>query len=777
MAEMLFKTKGNASPSGKPRVYFTCHKDDFDQYFEQVCEYIFKSHDCAVYYTSDMNEAISDDDKVTDLESNNLFVVPVTFKLLSTPNRAMDEDIKFALDKHIPVLPLVMESGLDAIYSRTDKFGELQYLSPFSNDATEVSFDEKLKKYLESILVSDEMAKRVRAAFDAYIFLSYRKKDRKYANQLMRIIHNKPECRDIAIWYDEFLTPGESFRENIDKILADSKLFTLLVTPNLLEDHNFVMEQEYPAAIKSGIGILPAEMEETDHVSLAKKYANLPEISNPYDDETFRNRLVDTLSSLAIKSNDDDPEHNFLIGLAYLDGIDVEVNRERALELITSAADSELPEAMEKLFFMYHDGIGVKLDYRKATELAEKLMNYYSNTYGESDEKTLTWTNNLALSYRSVGKYSEAAVLSEKAYHLGVRILGEKHPKTLIYLDNLSMANAHIGKYDIALEQSEKTYQLRLEILGEKHPKSLTSLSNLATAHTYMGNYGRALELCEKSYQLRLEIYGEKHSKTFTGLSNLSTAYSNVRNYSKAIETTEKAYQLRLEALGETHPDTLNTLNNLASHYNSVGNYSKALEIGQKVYPLRYEILGEKHPDTISSLDILAEAYNALGNYASASELFGKLYRLKAERFGEKSLKTLKTLSNYALSLYKGRDYYKAFEMYFHLYEYRLELFGINNPKTLSALHSVGVLLLRLKEYGRAITVFENMYEIRLAASGESDANTVKSLINLGEAYQQASNIPKAVECFEKAYKTRLETLGADHEDTIAVKKLLDKIK
>ena len=66
------------------------------------------------------------------------------------------------------------------------------------------------------------MAKRVRAAFDAYIFLSYRKKDRKYANELMRLIHSNPECRDIAIWFDEFLTPGESFKENIEKILDRS---------------------------------------------------------------------------------------------------------------------------------------------------------------------------------------------------------------------------------------------------------------------------------------------------------------------------------------------------------------------------------------------------------------------------------------------------------------------------------------------------------------------------------------------------------------------------
>ena len=29
MANMLFKTKGNAAPNGKPRVYFTCHPEDF----------------------------------------------------------------------------------------------------------------------------------------------------------------------------------------------------------------------------------------------------------------------------------------------------------------------------------------------------------------------------------------------------------------------------------------------------------------------------------------------------------------------------------------------------------------------------------------------------------------------------------------------------------------------------------------------------------------------------------------------------------------------------
>ena len=42
----------------------------------------------------------------------------------------------------------MMEQGIDSIYSQPDKFGELQYLKPYSTDITEISYEEKLKKYL-----------------------------------------------------------------------------------------------------------------------------------------------------------------------------------------------------------------------------------------------------------------------------------------------------------------------------------------------------------------------------------------------------------------------------------------------------------------------------------------------------------------------------------------------------------------------------------------------------------------------------------------------------
>ena len=279
MASVLWRTKGNSNPSGKPRVYFTCHPEDFEKYCGRICDDIWKTHDCAIFYTANMSEVIEEQDKETDLGSNNLFVVPVTFRLLTQPCRAMDVDLAYAMENHIRILPFVMEDHPDqSFYDKySEKFGKRQYLHPNSGDDTELPYEEKLKQNLESALISGKMAQRIREAFDAYVFLSYRKKDRRYANELMRLIHKNPECRDVAIWYDEFLGAGEDFEKNIDTALEKSKLFALLVTPSLLEYQengkpNFVMEKEYPAACRAGKMILPAEMKQFTVSVLADPY-------------------------------------------------------------------------------------------------------------------------------------------------------------------------------------------------------------------------------------------------------------------------------------------------------------------------------------------------------------------------------------------------------------------------------------------------------------------------------------------------------------------------
>lgn len=781
MADMLCRTKGNTSPKGKPRVYFTCHPGDFDRYFETVCSHIFKTHDCAVFCTGDMTREIPEQDRVTDLESHSLFVIPVTFKLLSEPNRAMDEDFPYAVEHHIPVLPLMMEPGLDALYARPDRFGQLQYLNLCSTDTTEISYEEKLKKYLESVLIGDELAARVRAAFDAYIFLSYRKKDRRYANELMRMIHRYPQCRDIAIWYDEFLTPGENFRESIDKILENSRLFALLVTPNLLEEPegrpNFVMGEEYPAARRAGIDVLPAEMVETDKDTLREKFQDIPPCVDPRDDDAFRARLLETVSRLARTANDGDPVHNYLIGLAYLDGIDVEVDRRRALELITGAAEQNLPEAMEKLYHMYDTGTGTGLNYREAARWAEQVTEYCRQQYGEAHSDTLVWMSNTAAAYTNLGEYKKAKTLTEHAFELNCRIHGETHSNSLGLLSNLAVICFHLGEFQKSTALIEKTYTLCCSHLGEDHPYTLTLLNNLASFCNDLDDKQKALELNKKAYTLRCSTLGEEHPDTLITLSNLAAAYCGAGDFQKALELNEKAYTLFCKILREDHPSTLIALSNLAFTHGILGNAQQELELTERAYALRCKVLGENHPDTVAILSELSSVYDSRGSQQKALEAYRKLYALRCKTLGENHPDTLTALNKLALTHDELGDLQAALELYEKVFAQRWSVLGENHPDTLTSINNLALIYDDLGNYQNARILYEKMYELQCTSLGEEDPDTLATLSRLALACYSLADYPRSAALMEQVYIARQKVLGPGHPETLAALENLNAIK
>ena len=364
MGNLKYKARGNSSPHGKPRVYFCCHPEDFEVYFQSVTDEILAMQNCTVWYAD--RDTVRDEEFLADLRQIQLFVMPITKKLLSTPNDALDVEFGFAVKNHIPVLPLMQESGLEEEFNK--KCGDLQFLDKHTVDETAIQYEEKLQNYLESVLVGDTIAEKIRASFDAYAFLSYRKKDRKYAQELMRLIHRNEFCRDIAIWYDEFLIPGENFNHSIEDALHKSDLFVLAVTPNLVNETNYIMTTEYPMARTEGKPILPAELVPTDRVQLSEKFDEIPDPADAYSEAELSEALLASFQHVATKENDSSPQHNYYIGLAYLSGIDVEVDYERAIQLITDAAECGLDEARQKLVDIYMIGIGVQRDYKKACE-------------------------------------------------------------------------------------------------------------------------------------------------------------------------------------------------------------------------------------------------------------------------------------------------------------------------------------------------------------------------------------------------------------------------
>ena len=770
MQHLLFKTKNGGSPKDKPRVYFTCHPDDFDRTFPKVCEDIFNTHDCAIYYTENMTELLPEDTRELDLERMNMFVVPVTFKLMTTPNRANDFDLKFAKDRNIAILPIMFETGIDSIYSRADNFGNRQYLAPFEHDLTAISYEEKLKKYLENTLFDAKTVERIRKAFDAYIFLSYRKMDRVYANELMKLIHSEGKFRDLAIWYDEFLTPGEDFDKEIENTLSLSKLFALAITPNLTKytpegKPNYIMTDEYPKAKdtildqKTGekLPILPlqmTEMGENDLETLTDEFPGLPQSIDGRKLPTLSEAMYENLKQIALRENDADPEHNYLIGLAYLNGIDVETNPERGLSLIASAADAELPEAMIALANIYHDGISVQINFSEELKWRERVYEHEKKTHGEENQAALLALRKLAQTHHCLHNRVQFISLNEKVYSLQCKALGEDHPDSIVTLSHLATAYYQFALYDRAIEKAQKAYDQSLKLWGKENDITICALETLAATNNTKGDHAQALSLYKEAYDLRCKIYGEKDPTTLTALNNIAVTYGKLGNVDKELELLTGVSSLQREVFGNNHPGLATCLYNLAYTYEKKGEMEKAYPLYKTVYEIYCQYIGEKTPDALAVLEKIASIYWSL--FISSKE----------SSSNEDYIVWINNYEKIALHAFQYAKFEKAIEFYEKSLsiQSRSGIISVFDGERMASIYGnlghsykeTGQYSDSIEFYSKAIELLERLYkwqpEAHIRELAQDYYGIGISFKNIGKNREAVNAFYKAIELSEKTY-------------------------
>lgn len=373
-----YKTRGMSDPTTKPKVYFCSHTCDFNKYFNVISDEILKFQNCSVWYMEPMS---LNSDIMFGLSQMLLFVVPVTYRFLTDDKDPSIEIFQYALSQNVPILPIMVEIGIEFFYAA--RFGKIQYLNKMDTDPTAIPYEMKLSQYLSQVLISDETVGKIRDAFYAYIFLSYRKKDREYAQKLMKKIHGNDSYERVAIWYDEFLVPGEWFDEEIRTVLEKSDLFSMVITPNIVNEENYVMNVEYPMALELNKLVFPVEMVPIDKALLQNRYINMPESIDFQDDSGLQSALRRLLPITENKSEQDE-NRGFLIGLAYLSGIDVERDSERGISLIERAAGAGVEAAIRKMVDIYSKGIAVKRDSEKAYDWERKLVSKYKVIADES---------------------------------------------------------------------------------------------------------------------------------------------------------------------------------------------------------------------------------------------------------------------------------------------------------------------------------------------------------------------------------------------------------
>ena len=574
------KTRGQSGEYGKPRVWLTCHPKDFGVVLPLIGDDLLRHANCAVWYDAGPEEPADTEQLHACLREMQLLVVAVSSVFLHEESRARDVELPFALAHHIPVLPIMLENGLAREFNRVTGT-KLQVVSRYVSDPTATPYDDVLETYLASVLIGDELAQRVRDAFDAYVFLSYRKKDRRHAQRLIHLIHENRYFRDIAIWYDEFLVPGEAYNTAIEDAFMKSGLFALAVTPSLLEEGNYVMTVEFPMARdrkrRSGdLQIVPVELydagpeeKRTDRSRMKRDYRGIPRIQDEHQKPKLNRAFLKALARISKKENDGSAAHRFFIGLAYLCGIDVEVNSARALELIRSAAEDDPPcfDATEKLVDMYLNGEGVPRDAKTALFWQQKLVGQYRTEYrkGHSPDEhlgfgTRTFHALIRLSdmRRDVGDAEGAAAAAEEALALSAALREEVGAREVdrdaaVAHNRLGSLYRAAGNPDAAMKhyvRAAEIYRRLAEEIGTARARRDLSVSceRIGDLYRKRKEYARAQEQYVQALSLRTALAGETPSPgARRDLSVILTKLGSVRKACGDVDEADRYYRQALE--------------------------------------------------------------------------------------------------------------------------------------------------------------------------------------------------------------------------------------
>ena len=119
MGILQVKTRARASAQGKQRVLFASHPDDHEASFDVISDEILKRHNCAIYYAP--KDDISDD----EIAQMQLVVLPITKSFLHNACNARLAVLPLATSLHIPVLPILMATGISEDFNRI--CGTIQY--------------------------------------------------------------------------------------------------------------------------------------------------------------------------------------------------------------------------------------------------------------------------------------------------------------------------------------------------------------------------------------------------------------------------------------------------------------------------------------------------------------------------------------------------------------------------------------------------------------------------------------------------------------------------
>ena len=671
------KTRGTQAKRNQQRILLYWHPKDEKERDVLVKDLLSldAGFDCMVSWFETPDGDIDETLLRQELLSTQALVLFITNNMLIDVRvNGKPRVFEIANELGMSIFPITYSNGTLAVF--TELFGAMHCLSMQESRSRE-KLKERLELFLGSQALRDEIEK---TAFTAEVFLSYRKLDLEEALSFMETLHSKQGLEGIAVWYDNYLTPGLKFDEEIQQAIVKSDVFVLLVTPRIVEksqtgEENYVVREEVPFASKHNKDILPMESSLTDKATFAVAFPNITE-PIPLDrlEEIFRQKLGEGAYIQQLGS-----ERAYYLGMAYLYGHKVGKNVTRAIDMLSCSADSETVNSYKAaglLGALYSNGGMVAQSYLQAQKWFARSASIAENVYGGNHIETMSSYQSAAKNSFLVGDYTLSITFGLKAASIFINQpeLSDKI-KTLYFsaveiyncLADVYLSLKDFNKALIYCQNVNQLYEENRGIEGAYNKTVLDSMlmkAQILSTDTYEKyDLQAALQTVEQELHRCEQLLGENDACTAYCLDCLAKFYGGMNHPQDAVNCFERAIRISESLFGNEDAATADYYDNFAIYYaEECKNFEKALEWHEKALQARIKIYGETHQRIFLSRINLGATYFNARQEGYSYEQYGKAFNIGCQLYGEISPHMIVLYKNYR-ELYHRRKLYVLEDM------------------------------------------------------------------------------------------------------------------
>jgi hypothetical protein len=412
-------------------------------------------------------------------------------------------------------------------------------------------------------------------------------------------------------------------------------------------------------------------------------------------------------------------------------------------------------------------------DLAGSQELAERVVEQWSQMFGDNDLLTLRLRVRLANTLRDRGRFRESHQISQDVVSRLSRVAGSEHPYTLEAMSGLGGDLWFIGDFQQAREICDQALARWRHLVGDDHRRALGAANNFALACRLFGDYDKALEYDHDTRRRKRRAHGDTDVQTLYAEDAYGRDLRAVGDYQASRAQLERALDAARGAHGQDYPQTLRIAKNLAVTLRRLGELGAALDRVTDTLARSERVLGGHHPETAACVLELAAILSARGDHNGARSRAAEAREQFTSIYGERHPVTLVVANDVAVFLLRSGDPGGARPI---LEEVHVELgeledrLGKDHPYPLVAQLNLATARYEEGDPAGARRLDEKTYT-RLRGRYRAEHPLVfAAAANLAISLRDTGAVQDARSQTEETLRTMREVLGEHHPDTQDVK-------